>query len=134
MGGLEGGRWLSEEKELEMGSETVKACEKDADESAQNQASCSDAAGAEGLRLASVAYLKESILLCVSQLRNSRVRGGTKIKWAHCLAQQIAALVNLTKGMGLEGDEDLAVWLAEVRKKIPKKYVKSVSVGDFDEW
>jgi len=122
---------LGEEKGIEKGSETVLASEKDADERGQNQKSCGDVA--EGLRLASVGYLKESIMLCVSQLRNSKVHGKTKIKWAHCLAQQIAALVNLTKGMGLEDDEDLAAWLAEVKKKIPKKYVKSVSIGGFDE-
>lgn len=49
--------------------------------------------------------------------------GSDKIKWANCLAKQVSALVSLTRVMGRpEAEEDLATFLAGLRKRLPKKF------------
>ena len=74
-------------------------------------------------------YLEESIDLCVLQLRSSKLKGRAKQRWAHCLAQQVAALVNLRKVAGEGDEEDMALFLAKVRERLPKKYRRMVSVS-----
>lgn len=103
---------------LKRGSDVAEKSGKGAVSGAQNQ----------DFRVVALDYLKESVNLCVRELRNPRARGKTKMKWAHCLAQQIAALVNLCKVVGVK-DEDLAVWLSKVDEKVPKKYRDVVWFG-----
>jgi len=118
-----------EETGLEAGSDALGGSGNGSVFGGQNQNSWGDEA--EGLRRASVGYLRESITLCVEQLRRPRVHGKTKIRWAHCLAQQIAALVNLTKTMGPKEEEKLVVWLSDLKKKVPKKYRGLIEVRRF---
>jgi len=78
----------------------------------------------ERLRKDSVKLLKESVLICIRELRNPRVESKIKVKWARCLAQQIAALMRINKATS-PSDADLATWLSEIKEKIPKKYLAS---------
>lgn len=108
------------EKGLKSGFGVVEECGKGLVSKGQNLQK--ERGDVEDLCAASVGYLKESIVLCVSQLRNRRLRDRAKVRWAHCLAQQIAALVNLIKTIGSRDEEDLALWLSEINEKVPKKY------------
>ncbi|HDI07977.1 MAG TPA: hypothetical protein ENF76_06410 [Candidatus Bathyarchaeota archaeon] len=77
----------------------------------------------ERLHRDSIRYLKESISICVEELRKPEVESKTKVQWARCLAQQIAALMKISR-MTASDTKDLASWLSEIKRKIPKKYVE----------
>lgn len=65
--------------------------------------------------------LRRSISICALELEEAE--GGDKIKWANCLAKQVSALVSLTRVMGRpEAEEDLATFLAKLRRRLPKKF------------
>ena len=69
-------------------------------------------------------YLERTIDLCMQNLQDPGLEAEEKRKRAHCLTQQVAALVNLKRVMGQDAskDEDLA----ELLEKLPKRVLKRV--------
>ncbi|RLI32771.1 hypothetical protein DRO56_02980 [Candidatus Bathyarchaeota archaeon] len=73
------------------------------------------------LRRECLRCLRRSISICARELEETE--GEEKIKWANCLAKQVSALVSLTRVMGrTEAEEDLATFLARLRRRLPKKF------------
>jgi len=71
-------------------------------------------------------YLEKTIELCMQNLQNQDLSAVEKRKWAHCLTQQVSALVNLKRAKGQDAgqDEDLA----ELLEKLPRRVLKRVEL------
>ena len=71
-------------------------------------------------------YLEKTVELCMQNLQDGELNADEKRKWAHCLTQQVSALVNLKRVMGQDASEDED--LAEILEKLPKRVLKRVEL------
>ena len=70
------------------------------------------------------ANLEKVIDRCMKNIESPDTEEEERRKWAHCLTQLVAALVNLKKAQGLDADKDEG--LAELLEKLPKRVLKRV--------
>ena len=71
-------------------------------------------------------HLRRGIDLSGKQLQDPELDDETKVRWAHCMAQLVAALVNLSKGLGTKDEEESLAKLFAKLDSMPKKYRKIV--------
>jgi len=83
----------------------------------------------EVYREAALRHLKRGIDLSGGRLRSSELDDAAKTRWAHCLAQLVAAYVNLSKTLGTGEEERTLAKLFALLDKVPKKYRQVVLAG-----
>ena len=79
-------------------------------------------------------HLYRSMNLAMVEMANEQLHNSVRCKWAHCLAQTVAALCNLIRTLqvlnadaGLKGDlGDVLNEIAKQASEAPKKYNDSV--------
>jgi len=89
-----------------------------------------------GFRDQAFLHLYRSMNIAMAEMADERLHNSVRCKWAHCLAQTVAALCNLIRTLkvleaetGLK-DQDLASWLSQFSleefekqaSEAPKKY------------